>query len=89
MTSDKILLEGMVFFGFHGVNPAEQELGQRFVIDLEAQRLWDDDEDVVAEFEIDPFRRQSLLDGLDEIGMTLTHEDEIAEYEKRVLGVGG
>ena len=28
----------MVFYGFHGVNPAEQELGQRFVVDLEVQR---------------------------------------------------
>jgi len=65
---------------------ARDKPGYRLTVDLEAQRLWDDDEDVVAEFEIDPFRRQALLDGLDEIGMTLTHEDEIAEYEKRVLG---
>jgi dihydroneopterin aldolase len=28
----------MVFYGFHGVSPAEQDLGQRFVVDLEAQR---------------------------------------------------
>ena len=38
MALDKIRLEGMVFYGFHGVNPAEQESGQRFVVDLEAQR---------------------------------------------------
>ncbi|MCI0438728.1 MAG: dihydroneopterin aldolase [Chloroflexi bacterium] len=35
---DKILLEGMVFYGYHGVNPAERELGQRFVVDIELQR---------------------------------------------------
>lgn len=31
---DEILLEGMRFFGYHGVNPEETTLGQRFVIDL-------------------------------------------------------
>ena len=35
-----------------------------------------------ARFEIDPFRRTCLLEGLDEIGMTLTHEKEIAAYEQ-------
>lgn len=35
MSDDKILLQGMVFYGYHGVNPAERELGQRFVVDLE------------------------------------------------------
>jgi 7,8-dihydroneopterin aldolase/epimerase/oxygenase len=32
---DKILLEGMVFFGRHGTLPAERELGQPFVVDVE------------------------------------------------------
>lgn len=35
MTEDLILLEGMTFFGHHGVLPAERELGQRFVVDVE------------------------------------------------------
>ncbi len=35
MTEDRILLEGMVFFGRHGTLSAERELGQRFVVDLE------------------------------------------------------
>ena len=38
MARDKIQLVGMVFYGFHGIDPAEQELGQRFVVDLEVQR---------------------------------------------------
>ena len=38
MDPDKIRLEGMVFYGFHGVRPAERELGQRFVVDLEVER---------------------------------------------------
>jgi dihydroneopterin aldolase len=31
---DEILLEGMRFYGFHGVNPEEKTLGQRFVVDI-------------------------------------------------------
>ncbi|HEU4792091.1 MAG TPA: dihydroneopterin aldolase [Nitrolancea sp.] len=36
MTRDQILLEGMVFYGYHGVYEEERRLGQRFVVDLEA-----------------------------------------------------
>ena len=32
--ADRILLEGMLFYGFHGVNPEERVLGQRYVVDL-------------------------------------------------------
>ena len=38
MAPDKIILEGMVFYGFHGASIAEQEVGQRFVVDLEVHR---------------------------------------------------
>lgn len=34
MESDKIILEGMVFFGYHGTLPEENTLGQRFVVDV-------------------------------------------------------
>ena len=34
-------------------------------------------------FELDPFRRQCLIEGLDEIGLTLAHEAAIAGYEAR------
>ncbi len=34
MASDRIVLSGMIFFGFHGTQPAERELGQRFVVDV-------------------------------------------------------
>ena len=53
MEGDKIQLQGMVFYGFHGISPAEQELGQRFVVDLDVQRdlrsagASDDPEDTV------------------------------------------
>lgn len=35
MALDKIMLRGMVFYGFHGASSAEQEVGQRFVVDLD------------------------------------------------------
>ena len=35
MDGDKIILDGMVFYGYHGVNQAERDLGQRFVVDVE------------------------------------------------------
>ncbi|HCL25668.1 MAG TPA: dihydroneopterin aldolase [Dehalococcoidia bacterium] len=31
---DRIVLEGMRFYGFHGVNPEERVLGQEYVVDL-------------------------------------------------------
>ena len=35
---DRIALEGMVFYGYHGVHTEERSLGQRFVVDLVAER---------------------------------------------------
>lgn len=35
LSEDRILLEGMVFYGRHGTLPAERELGQPFVVDIE------------------------------------------------------
>ena len=34
MPADRIILEGMQFYGFHGVNPEERTLGQSYVVDL-------------------------------------------------------
>jgi dihydroneopterin aldolase len=33
--SDRIVLNGMQFYGYHGVMPEEQELGQPFIVDVE------------------------------------------------------
>lgn len=32
---DKIILEGMEFYGYHGARPEEKTLGQRFIVDVE------------------------------------------------------
>ena len=50
-------------------------------VDLEGQRVWDENEEIVAEFDVDSFRRYCLLNGLDDIGLTLQQEDKIAAFE--------
>ena len=42
-----------------------------------------DSSGLVIHFEIDPFRRHSLLNGLDDIGLSLEFESEITEFESR------
>ena len=49
-------------------------------IDLVAQTITRPNGPVIS-FEIDPFRKQCLLDGLDDIGLTLAKEDKITSYE--------
>ncbi len=34
VASDEVFLEGLRFYGYHGVNPEERALGQRFVVDV-------------------------------------------------------
>ena len=42
-----------------------------------------DNPNLPASFEIDEFTRHCLLEGLDDIGLTLQHDSEIAAYEAR------
>src|SRR5436853_4006454 len=58
--------------------------GYELTIDLERQWVVDDWGNKFG-FAVDPFRRECLLKGLDDIGLTLQHEDAIAEYEERRL----
>ena len=54
----------------------------RITLDLEAQTVTDD-EGFAAHFEIDPFRKYCLLNGLDDIGLTLRHKADLDRYEHR------
>jgi 3-isopropylmalate/(R)-2-methylmalate dehydratase small subunit len=55
--------------------------------DLNCQTL-SDNFGLTMKFEVEPFRRHCLLNGLDDIGLTLEHEDKIAAYEaKHAIGV--
>ncbi len=71
------------------IENAEGNPGYRLHVDLEAERVWDDNEDVVADFSIEPFRRYCLLNGLDNIGLTLEHEDDISAFESSRSSGGG
>ena len=65
-----------------------QELFQRtgdnpnyqLLVNLETCTI-SDDFALTLEFDIDPFRRKCLLEGLDDIGLTLQHEDKISAFE--------
>jgi 3-isopropylmalate/(R)-2-methylmalate dehydratase small subunit len=57
--------------------------GDPIHIDLDAQTVTTQFQDRFS-FEIDPFRKQCLLNGTDEIGLTLASAHRIAAYEKRV-----
>ncbi|WP_297474615.1 3-isopropylmalate dehydratase small subunit [Ferrovum sp.] len=56
--------------------------GYRLKVDLSAQTLTTPT-GKVFEFTVDGFRKECLLRGLDEIGLTLQHADEIRAYEER------
>jgi 3-isopropylmalate/(R)-2-methylmalate dehydratase small subunit len=49
-------------------------------VDLEQRKVYDD-HGFSAGFQVDDFVRHCLLEGLDDIGLTLQHEAEIAAYE--------
>ena len=61
---------------------AQERPGYTLTVDLEKETI-EDEEGVVAHFDVDEFRRHCLLEGLDDIGLTLQYADDIAKYEQR------
>jgi 3-isopropylmalate/(R)-2-methylmalate dehydratase small subunit len=61
---------------------AKQTDGYALLVDLVEQKI-SDEEGLELKFEVEPFRRHSLLEGLDDIGVTLQHEDKIRAFEER------
>jgi 3-isopropylmalate/(R)-2-methylmalate dehydratase small subunit len=53
----------------------------RLAVDLPAQTLSVGPETI--RFQVDPFRKHCLIEGLDDIGLTLQHVDAIRAYEER------
>ncbi|MCW5620461.1 MAG: 3-isopropylmalate dehydratase small subunit [Burkholderiales bacterium] len=66
---DRLFHDVMAFTGF------------RLVVDLDSQTVAYPDGSQVFPFEVDAFRRHCLLNGLDDIGLTLQHVDEIKAFE--------
>jgi 3-isopropylmalate/(R)-2-methylmalate dehydratase small subunit len=67
------------------LNRASDDSGLRLTIDLEHQTV-SDERDTLASFEIDPAVKQRLLNGLDDIGLTLEHASDISAFESRRPG---
>ena len=61
---------------------AREKANYQLTVDLEQCRVYDDI-GFSACFQIDEFVRHCLLEGLDDIGLTLQHEHEIATYEEK------
>lgn len=62
---------------------AERGANATFTVDLEKQEITGPDGGVIA-FDIDPFRKHCLLNGLDDIGLTLQKADSIDAYEEKI-----
>jgi 3-isopropylmalate/(R)-2-methylmalate dehydratase small subunit len=68
---DRLFHECNAFPGFH------------LVVDLERQTVSAENQSLSMHFDIDPFRKYCLVNGLDEIGLTLRHADKIRAFEAR------
>ena len=68
---DRLFHEAAVFPGF------------KLVVDLDAQTVATADGAQRMRFEVDPFRKYRLFNGLDDIGLTLRHADKIRAFEAR------
>jgi 3-isopropylmalate/(R)-2-methylmalate dehydratase small subunit len=64
------------------MDDAERGANAILTVDLESQTITGPDGGEIR-FEIDPFRKHCLLNGLDDIGLTMEKEDAIAAFEKK------
>lgn len=64
------------------LDDAERGANATITVDLEAQEISGPDGGTIA-FEIDPFRKHCLLEGLDDIGLTLQKADAISSFEEK------
>jgi 3-isopropylmalate/(R)-2-methylmalate dehydratase small subunit len=69
----------------HLFNEVKAFPGFKLVVDLAQQRVGTPDGTLAYPFDIDDFRKYCLLNGLDDIGLTLRHADEIRAFEERHL----
>jgi 3-isopropylmalate/(R)-2-methylmalate dehydratase small subunit len=65
------------------IQRAQNSPGYKLHVSL-VEKSVGDDEGFSAKFQIDDFRRRCLLEGLDEIGLTLKHDAEISAYERKI-----
>tara|TARA_B100001142_G_scaffold213236_1_gene211351 strand:- start:4090 stop:4707 length:618 start_codon:yes stop_codon:yes gene_type:complete len=71
------------------IKKSEKEHDFKLNIDLESQMIWDDTEEISVKFDIEEFRKYCLLNGLDDIGLTLNAEKKIQSFENKRTNIGG
>jgi len=64
-------------------NSVAAKKGYEITVDLVGQKVITEDGDEYM-FEVEPFRKHCLLNGLDDIGLTLQHAEEIKTYEEKI-----
>ncbi|WP_321830758.1 3-isopropylmalate dehydratase small subunit [Thalassovita sp.] len=62
---------------------AEKGANARMTVDLEAQEITTSDGETIG-FEVDAFKKHCLLNGLDDIGLTMEKADSIKSYEQKL-----
>ncbi|KAK3324180.1 putative 3-isopropylmalate dehydratase [Cercophora scortea] len=63
---------------------AEAVAGKEIEVDLPNQLIKNDSGETICKFEVEEFRKYCLINGLDDIGLTMQLEDKIAEFEKKM-----
>tara|TARA_B100001013_G_C24609969_1_gene442731 strand:+ start:783 stop:1418 length:636 start_codon:yes stop_codon:yes gene_type:complete len=63
------------------IKKSRTQTGYKLNVDLKSLKIWDDEE-IVVKFKIDDFRRNSLMNGLDDIDITLQYETNISDFEQ-------
>jgi 3-isopropylmalate dehydratase len=63
---------------------AEASAGREIEIDLPNQVIKKDSGETICVFDVEEFRKHCLINGLDDIGLTMQLEDKIAEFEKKM-----
>jgi len=62
---------------------AEAKAGREIEVDLESQTVKDAAGNTLGKFQTDEFRRHCLINGLDDIGLTMQQEEKVANFERR------
>ena len=65
------------------MNDSEKGSNARIEVDLEAQTITSSDGNVIS-FDVDPFKKHCLLNGLDDIGLTMEKSSSIEAFEKKL-----
>jgi len=63
---------------------AEAEAGKEIEVDLPNQLIKDADGKTICSFDVEEFRKHCLVNGLDDIGLTMQMEDKISAFEKKM-----